>query len=51
MNNKDEQKRCHICDDMDVFSEIVCYIPNENGSATDITPKFCPNCGRKIDWE
>ena len=39
---------CKYCEDMDVYNETVCYIPHDNGKATDIPVNFCPNCGRKL---
>jgi len=41
--------RCKFCEDLDRISEAVCYLPHDNGNATDIPINFCPNCGAKVD--
>ena len=43
--------RCWLCDDYDRFVEIVCYLPNNNGGATDVPLNYCPNCGAKMDGD
>lgn len=43
--------RCKFCEDLDRISEAVCYLPHDNGNATDIPINFCPNCGAKVDLE
>ena len=40
--------RCWLCEDYDRLVEIVCYLPNDNGGATDISINYCPCCGNKI---
>lgn len=45
-----EHKGCKYCEDMNEMYETVCYIPHDNGSATDIPVNFCPNCGRKLTY-
>lgn len=45
----EEHKGCNYCMDMDEMYETVCYIPHDNGGATDIPVNFCPNCGRKLE--
>lgn len=39
---------CKYCEDMDLFYQIVCYIPTESGGAVDIPINYCPACGRKL---
>jgi hypothetical protein len=46
----EEHKGCNYCKDEDEMYETVCYIPHDNGGATDIPVNFCPNCGRKLDF-
>ena len=41
--------RCKFCEDYDTIAEVVCYMPNDNGGATDIPINYCPNCGAKMD--
>ena len=41
--------QCRFCDDCDVISEMVCYIPKDNGNAIDISVNYCPNCGAKLN--
>ena len=41
--------RCKFCEDLDRMCEVVCYLPNDNGGATDISLKYCPNCGAKME--
>ena len=40
---------CPICANLDELYNAVCYIPNDNGGATDIALKYCPCCGRKVE--
>ena len=40
---------CKYCEDMDEMYQTVCYIPHDNGIATDIPVNFCPYCGRKLE--
>lgn len=47
-DEEDEDMGCKFCEDMDEMYETVCYIPHDNGRATDIPVNFCPNCGRKL---
>ena len=45
----EEHKGCKYCEDMDeIYYDTVCYIPHDNGNATNIPVNFCPNCDRKI---
>ena len=44
----EEYSGCNYCKNEDEIYEIVCYIPYDNGGATDIPINFCPNCGRKL---
>ena len=43
--------QCKFCEDLDSMSETVCYLPHDNGNATDIPINFCPNCGSRLDLE
>lgn len=49
LDHKESHGRCWVCEDEDRFNEIVCYIPNDNGGATDVPLNFCPKCG--VDME
>ena len=44
-----EDKRCSLCEDLDRIYEIVCYLPDDRGYATDIQIRFCPCCGADIE--
>lgn len=49
-NFKEERHgRCRFCEDYDIICEVVCYLPHDNGGATDIPIKYCPNCGTPMD--
>lgn len=47
---EDEEVGCKFCEDADEMYNTVCYIPYDNGHATDIPVNFCPNCGRKLTY-
>lgn len=49
LKEQEERKPCKWCEDMDEVYEIVCYLPHDNGSATDIPLRFCPMCGRRLE--
>ena len=40
--------RCDLCNDLDKFGAIVCYLPLDNGDAEAVPLDYCPKCGRMV---
>jgi DNA-binding XRE family transcriptional regulator len=47
--NQTKLPYCSYCEDLDWLNAIVCYVPTDNGSATDIPVNYCPNCGTELN--
>lgn len=41
----DGEKHCRFCEDYDEFSQIVCYLPTDNGGCIPVPMNRCPVCG------
>lgn len=51
--NGDESNKqadiCWLCGNEDNINQVVCYLPADNGGATDIPLRHCPICGRQLE--
>ncbi len=43
-----ESNQCWLCEDYDTICQVVCYLPSDNGGATDIPINHCPVCGKPL---
>lgn len=49
LKHREKHGHCGFCEDYDRMNEVVCYLPNNNGGATDVPLNFCPCCGADLE--
>lgn len=49
LKNTGKHGRCAFCEDYDRANEIVCYLPDDSGGATNVPVNFCPYCGADME--